>query len=109
MDGLRDYHTKWIKSDRERQISYDITYMCNLTYDTNELIYKTEVNSYQEFGINRYIPLYIKQVNNKDVLYSTGNYMQYLLITYNGKESEKEKIYMYICIDESLCCTPETL
>ena len=50
--------------------------MCNLTYDTNELIYKTEVNSYQEFGINRYIPLYIKQVNNKDVLYSTGNYMQ---------------------------------
>ena len=30
MDGLRDYHTKWSKSDRERQISYDITYMWNL-------------------------------------------------------------------------------
>ena len=27
MDGLRDYHTKWSKSDRERQIPYDITYM----------------------------------------------------------------------------------
>ena len=26
MDGPRDYHTKWSKSDRERQISY-ITYM----------------------------------------------------------------------------------
>ena len=26
MDGPRDYHTKWNKSDRERQISY-ITYM----------------------------------------------------------------------------------
>ena len=26
MDGPRDYHTKWSKPDRERQISYDITY-----------------------------------------------------------------------------------
>ena len=30
MDGPTDYHTKWSKSDRERQISYDITYMGNL-------------------------------------------------------------------------------
>ena len=30
MDGPRDYHTKWSKSDRERQISYNITYMWNL-------------------------------------------------------------------------------
>ena len=29
MDGPGDYHTKWSKSDRERQISYDITYMLN--------------------------------------------------------------------------------
>ena len=29
MDGPRDYHTKWSKSDRERQI-YDITHMWNL-------------------------------------------------------------------------------
>ena len=28
-------------SQRERQISYDITYMWNLKYDTNEPIYKT--------------------------------------------------------------------
>ena len=27
MDGPRDDHTKWSKSDRERQISYDITYV----------------------------------------------------------------------------------
>ena len=50
----------------------------------------------REFGINRYTLPYIKQINNKDLLYSTGNYIQYLLITYNGKESE------------SLCCIPET-
>ena len=45
MGGPRDYHTKWSQSDRERQISYDITYMWNLKYDTNGLIYKTEIDS----------------------------------------------------------------
>ena len=30
MDGPRGYHTKSSKSDREGQVSYDITYMCNL-------------------------------------------------------------------------------
>ena len=46
-----------------------------------------------EFGINRYILLYIKEINNKDLLYSTGNYIQSLVITYNGKEPEKVYIY----------------
>ena len=45
MDATRDYHTKWNKSERERQIPYDITYMWNLKYDTNEPIYKTETDS----------------------------------------------------------------
>ena len=30
MDGPRDCNTEWSKSDRERQISYDIAYMWNL-------------------------------------------------------------------------------
>ena len=34
-----------VKSDREIQISYDITYMWNLKYDTNEPIYETETES----------------------------------------------------------------
>ena len=47
LDGPSDYHTKWSKSDRERQISYDITPMWNpiLKNYTNELIYKTETDS----------------------------------------------------------------
>ena len=36
---------KTSKSDRGRQVPYDITYMWNLKYDTNELIYKTEIDS----------------------------------------------------------------
>ena len=46
MEGLRNYHTKWNKSDRERQISHGITCMWNLKKtDTNELIYKAEIDS----------------------------------------------------------------
>ena len=50
----------------------------------------------QEFGFGRYTVLYIKQIKNKVLLYSTGNYIQYLVITYYGKESEKEYIHVYI-------------
>ena len=42
MNATRDYHTKWSKSERERQIPYDIPYMWNLQYDTNEPIYDIE-------------------------------------------------------------------
>ena len=47
MDGPRNDHTKWSKSHRERQISYDIPRVeCNsLKNDINELIYKTETDS----------------------------------------------------------------
>ena len=45
VDGPIDYHSKCSKSDRERKIPYDSTYMWNLKYDTNELIYKTERDS----------------------------------------------------------------
>ena len=31
----------------------------------------------------------MKQVNSKELLYSTGNYTQYLPVTYNGKEPEE--------------------
>ena len=34
MDRPRDYHINWSKSERERQIPYDITYVWNLKYDT---------------------------------------------------------------------------
>ena len=30
MDGPRDCHTEWSKSDRKRRMSYDIIYMWNL-------------------------------------------------------------------------------
>ena len=50
----------------------------------------------EEFEINIYTLLYIKQIINRDLLYSTGNSTQYSVITYMGKESEKEWIYVYV-------------
>ena len=48
-----------------------------------------------ELGISRCKLLYIEWINNKVLLYSTGNYIQHPVITHNGKEYEKECIYMY--------------
>ena len=47
MDGPRDYHTFSEVSQAEKdKLSYDISYMWNLKKnDTNELIYKTEIDS----------------------------------------------------------------
>ena len=40
MDGPRDYYAKWNKPNRERQISYEITYMWIIKI--KEFIYKTQ-------------------------------------------------------------------
>ena len=40
-----DSHTTWNKSEREGQIPYNITYIWNLKYGTNEHNYKTEIDS----------------------------------------------------------------
>ena len=113
-----------IEKDKYHMISFN---MWNLKYDTNELIYnlfietdsetqKTDLRLpkgkggggwiNQEFGISRHKLLYIKQINNKVLLYSIGNDIQYPVINWNGKEYEEE--YVYLCITESLCCTLET-
>ena len=42
MDGKRDSHIKWSNSERERQVSYDITYIYNLIYSTNETFHRKE-------------------------------------------------------------------
>ena len=57
------------------------------------------------FGISRCKLVYIGWINNKVLLYSTGNYIQCPVINHNGKEYEKA--CLDICITESLCCTAE--
>ena len=42
MDGTRESHTEQNKSERRRQILYDITYIGNLIYGTNESFHRNE-------------------------------------------------------------------
>ena len=42
-----------------------------------------------EFGISRCKLVYAGWINNKVLLYSTGDYIQYPVINHNGKEYEK--------------------
>ena len=100
MDGTRDYHAKRSKSDRERKISYDITYLWSLIYGTNEPIYKTNNQKHRkqtcgcqgggegsgmdwEFAVSSCKVLHLEWISNKVLLYSTGNYM--LGIDHDGR------------------------
>lgn len=41
-------HTKWSKSERERQTLYDITYIWNLIYGINEPFNRKETHGLRE-------------------------------------------------------------
>ena len=92
MDGTRDSHAKRSKSQRESQIPYDITYIWNLIYDTNETFHRKENQGLGEetcgcqggvggsgmdgqLEVNRCILLPLKWISNEILLCSTGNYV----------------------------------
>ena len=83
----RDYHTKWSNSESERQIPYDITYMSNLKYDINGLIYRLVVAKGKGLGEGwsgslgfvdtKQVPMGC--INNHVLQYSTGSYIHYIV------------------------------
>ena len=79
---------------------------------TPELIYKAEKdmwlsrcrglcrygerwNGSLELAEANYCVLCIEWINNKVLVYSTGNYIHYLVINHNGKQFSKKCIFMY--------------
>ena len=49
-----------------------------------------------KIGIDKYTLLYIKQMTNKDLLYSSGNSIQYSAMPIGGKNlKQSEHMYMY--------------
>ena len=50
-----------------------------------------------EFGVSRYKVLYTEWINNKVLLCSTGNSIQYPEINHNGKECKKEDVSVCVC------------
>ena len=58
---------------------------------------KGESRGRDKLGVcDQQIQTIIYKINNKVLLYSTRSYIQYLVINYNVKESEKEYIYIYM-------------
>ena len=84
-----------------------ITYIRNLKYNTNELIYEAETDPQTletdwwlpkgrggggldwEFGVSRCKLSYIERINNMFPLYSTEYYIQYLLINIVKKKKKR--------------------
>jgi len=70
-----------------------------------------------KFGVGRCKLLHFKWINSKVLKCNTGNYIQYLVTSHNGKEYIKKNVYVpvrvyvcvcvCVCINESLFCTAE--
>ena len=111
MDGPRDCHTKWSKSEKqtpchliirmESKIWYKSTYLWNKNRLT-DIENRLAVAKGKGVGEGRIGSLELAGTNNKVLLYSTENYIQYPVTNHNGKECERE--YTHVHITES-CCT----
>ena len=51
MGRPRGYYAKWNKSDRERQILYDFTYMWNLENKAERLRHREQTGGCQRWGM----------------------------------------------------------
>ena len=101
-----------VKSDKDKYHMISLTCWI-LKNDTNELIYKREMDlqtdnklmvtkgvrvGREKFGIWDYIHTTMnKRDNHKDLLYSTGNYIHYLVINIMGKNLKKN-LYNWITL-----------
>ena len=87
--------------------------MWNIKYDTSDLVSMKQKHRQREqtgcqevgwvgggmnqgFGVSRCKLVYIGWINNKVLLYSTGNYIQFPVVNFNGKEYEKGCIYVQL-------------
>ena len=96
-------HMTWNLKKRDTQ-----TYITEINSKKTTHCYKRgRAGIYEEFQSNRYNTTKMKYKKNMDLLYSTGNYIQYQVISYNGKESEKTHTHTHI--NEPLCYTPKAL
>ena len=92
MDGTRESHAEWSKSERERQIPYDITYIWNLIYGTNDPFHRKENHGLGEqtcggrgggggsgvdgaLGAHRFRLLPLEWISNEILLCGTENYV----------------------------------
>ena len=112
-----DSHTKWSKSERERQILYDITYIWNLIDGTKEPFHRKENHGEEtcgcqegrggsgrdwELGVNRCRMLPSGWICNGILLCSTGNSVQSLMMEHVMWE---QRMYTYLCNWVTMLCS----
>ena len=91
----RTTKTIWCHFYVESKIWHKWTYLWNRLTDTENRLCGCQgeeggdVGMDWEFGFSRGKLLYIEWINNKVLLYRTGNYIQYPVISHKGKEYEK--------------------
>ena len=92
----RKINTMWYHWYVAPKIWHKWTYLQNrnrLTDIENRLVVAKGRGVEWGFGVSRCQLWYWGWINNKVLLYSTGNYIQYPVINHNGREYEKEYIY----------------
>ena len=102
-----------VKSERERQVPSDITYMWNLKYGTDEPIFEREADS-RTRRTDLWLPRqrrmgegWSRRLGLADISYyawrgySTENHIQGPTVNCHGKEYIKKRV----CVTGSLCCT----
>ena len=60
-----------------------------------------------EFGMDMYTLLYLKQITNKELMYSTGNSAQCYVAAWMGGELGGEWMHVYMWLSP-FSCPPET-
>ena len=108
MDGPKDCHSEWSKSDREGEILPDIPYMrirkdvthaSLFTKQSHRLREQTQVSGgamARESGVDMYTLLYLKWIANKVLLYSTGNSAHCYVAGWMGGEFGGEGIHVNV-------------
>ena len=66
-----------------------------MNWEIGIYIYTLSIHIYRIYIYTHTYTLCIKHITNENLLYSTGNSIQFSVITYMGKESEKEWIHVY--------------
>ena len=60
-----------------------------------------------ESGVSRYEPLHLEWISNEILLYSTGNFIQSLVIKHDGWYNMRKRMCVYIYMTGSLFCIAE--
>ena len=69
------------------------------------IILQLKINFFKNLKLEtgRYSLQYTELINDRELLYSTGNCIQYFVVAYNGRESDKEYIYACVCVCIYIC------